>query len=71
MRRAAPSVLAVVTLVTGYLFLRYEDLYGPKDDVLYLWVFPVMLLMACAACVLLYQVVAYVFRWARSATNSD
>jgi hypothetical protein len=64
MRRSAPAVLSVVTLVTGYLLILYDDLYGPQDDVLYLWIFLLMLLMASAACILLYQVGAYIFRWA-------
>ena len=65
MRRAA-SGLSVLILLTAYLLIGDDDLYGPKDDILYLWIFSVLLLMTCATCILLYQVGTYVFRWARA-----
>lgn len=56
MQRAAPSVVSVVVIVSGVLFFYFDSLYGPRDEVLYLWPLPVLLLMSIAACVLLYQV---------------
>ena len=57
------ATLSVAIIVAGCLLIGYDERYGPKDDVMYLWIFPVMLLMAAAARVLLYQVAACIIRW--------
>jgi hypothetical protein len=31
-----------------YLLIAYDELYGPTDDVLYLWIFPVDICLGCA-----------------------
>jgi len=38
------------------LLFVYDELYGPKDDIIYLWPILVMLLMVAAVCVQIYQV---------------
>ena len=58
------TFISAANIVAGYLLFAYDDLYGPKDDILYLWPIPVMLLMAVAVCILLYQVGWFLFRWA-------
>jgi hypothetical protein len=63
-------LVSVAIIVAGCLLIAYDERYGPKDDVMYLWIFPVMFLMAVAACVLLYQMVGRIIHWARSLTNS-
>ena len=63
------SLVSVAVIVVGCLLIAYDQRYGPKDDVMYLWIFPVLLLMAIAACVLLYQVAARIIHWARSAND--
>jgi len=64
------TLVSVAILVAGCLLIAYDERYGPKDDVMYLWIFPVMLLMAVAACLLLYQVGTRLVCWARSLINS-
>ena len=50
------TLVSVAIIVAGCLLIAYDERYGPKDDdVMYLWIFPVMLLMTVAACLLLYQ----------------
>jgi len=60
------TLVSVAVIVAGCLLIAYDERYGPKDDVMYLWIFPVMLLMAGAACVLLYQAVERIIHWSRS-----
>ena len=60
------TLVSVAIIVAGCLLIAYAERHGPKDDFMYLWIFPVMLLMAVAACVLLYQVATRMIRWARA-----
>jgi hypothetical protein len=53
---------SVAVIVAGWLLFIGDGIYGPKDEILYLWPIPVVLLMAVAACILLYQVGAFIFR---------
>jgi len=66
-RQHAVSIVSVVVVVAGYLLFAYDEQYGPKDNVICLWVFPVMLVMLVAACVLFYQAAALIFRVLRRA----
>ena len=43
---------SIFVLVGGPLIFVYDELYGPKDEVIYLWPFLVFLLMFIASVVL-------------------
>ncbi len=64
------TLVSVAIIIAGCLLIAYDERYGPKDDVMYLRIFPVMLLMVGAACVLICQAVGRIIHWARSLTNS-
>ena len=51
------TLVSVAIIIAGCLLIAYDERYGPKDDVMYLRIFPVMLLMVGAACVLICQAV--------------
>jgi hypothetical protein len=52
----------VSIIVMGYLLFVYDELYGPKDDIIYLWPILVMLLVVAAVCVQIYQVGSWIYR---------
>jgi hypothetical protein len=57
------TLVSVAIIVSGCLLIAYDERYGPKDDVMYLRIFPVMLLMVGAACVLICQAVGRIIHW--------
>jgi len=57
------TLVSIAVIVAGSLLIVYDELHGPKDDIIYLWPIPVMLLMVTAVCALIYQVGALIFRW--------
>ena len=56
------TLVSIGVIVAGSLLIAYDELYGPKDDIIYLWPIPVVLLMVTAVCVLIYHVGALISR---------
>ena len=63
MGRTRLLLISAVILAAGYLLFLYDDLFGPKDSVIYLWPLPVVLIMAIAAIIILYQVILSISRF--------
>jgi hypothetical protein len=54
--------VSIAVIVVGTLLVVYDELYGPKDDILYLWTIPVILLTVIALCVLVHRVLRRLHR---------
>ena len=58
----AVTLFSLATVATGSWLFYYDEHYGPKDQIIYLWPVPVVLLMGIAFVVLLFQFFAFLSR---------